>query len=61
MNLLSPEESSLVVRAGAGRQDADRPAGGAEPEGREIWRWFVLAAGLGLLLEWIVFTLKSRA
>lgn len=68
VNLLSPGESALRVgsRIGAGAGDAEgseaAAAGAQRGEGtREIWRWFVLAAGVGLLLEWVVFTLRSRA
>ena len=61
VNLLSPAESAVRVGSvGAGGDDG-APIAGRGLEIREIWRWFVLAAGVGLLLEWLVFTLRSRA
>ena len=63
VNLLSPGESALRIGTRAGdATGSDDAAGAQRGEGtREIWRWFVLAAGVGLLLEWVVFTLRSRA
>lgn len=59
INLLSASESRLGGMAGG--SDADGGAIGGAGEGqREIWRWFVLAAGAGLLLEWLVYTLRAR-
>jgi hypothetical protein len=61
VNLLSPSESSLRVASRSDDEANTQLLGGRSGEGREIWRWFVLAAGIGLLLEWLVFTLRSRA
>ncbi len=62
VNLASPRESSLVAR------DALRIAGrevrsGNDGEGgpTEIWHWFVLAAGVLALVEWVVYALQMRA
>ena len=35
-------------------------SGGSGPGPREIWRWLVLAAAALLLVEWMVFALRSR-
>jgi hypothetical protein len=63
VNLLDPDESSLAVRApGAdGDEGTGAAIGGAGEGQREVWRWFVLAAGIGLLLEYLVYTLRARA
>ena len=60
LNLLDTEESRLSI-ATAGEAEELVSAGGTLDRGpREIWRWFVLTAGIALLLEWLVFTLKNR-
>ena len=60
VNLLDPEESRLSTATLGEAEKSDKPAGSLDRGPREIWRWFVLAAGIGLLLEWLVFTLKCR-
>lgn len=60
VNLADPEESSLRK---ASPELADRAAvseGVVSDEPREIWRFFVLAAGLVLLVEWLVFAAQAR-
>ncbi len=62
VNLLDPSESSLRVRAIDPDDDGDAGTIGGAGEGqREVWRWFVLAAAVGLLLEYLVYTLRARA
>lgn len=62
VNLLDPGESGLAVREqGDPTTDETSAAGSLDRGPVEVWRWFVLIAGVGLLLEWLVFTLKGRA
>jgi len=61
VNLASPVESALRPgEAVAQETPAAGTAGGGEGQ-LEIWRWFVLAAGALLLLEWLVYATRARA
>ncbi len=61
VNLLSPNESAIASRedlriggevlAGSGEGD-DAPM--------EIWHWLVIAAGVLLMVEWVVYALRMR-
>jgi len=61
INLSDPHESMLkaedAVRV-AGRQIESSGSARARP--REVWIWFVIAAGMLLLIEWVVFGVQSR-
>ncbi len=60
INLLDETESAL------GTQDSLVISGKETGEGagtlgiRELWQWFVLAAGVLLMLEWLVYGWKMR-
>ncbi len=61
VNLLDPTETALATSDDlriAGRPTAATGAEEATP--REIWQWFVLAAIILLIPEWILFAWRSR-
>jgi hypothetical protein len=65
VNLLSAAESNLATKDSitvAGRESrrgADKVGG--EPPRREVWHWFILAAGVLLTIEWFIYAAKARA
>ncbi len=61
VNLLDPRESTIGTRDElriAGKNVA--AVGGGERERREIWRWFVLLAGVLLIGEWTLAAWRMR-
>ena len=63
VNMLSERESSLAIgeQVTAAELSGDStPAAAREKSGREIWHWFIGAAGALSCLEWIVYALRSR-
>ncbi len=60
VNLLDADESSLSWSASAPGDAAGNGASRAALDQREIWWWFVLAAGVLMLLEWMLYAWRSR-
>ncbi len=61
VNLVDPFESAIPVRdevSIAGRDVRAGSLGEASP--REVWMWFVLAALLLLVLEWLLYAWRTR-
>lgn len=59
VNLFDATESSLAERTSLDIASAD-PVASAIESPREVWPWFVLAAALALILEWIVYAWQMR-
>lgn len=56
VNLFDPRESNLQLRSSLEIGHETVPAQPAlQPARRELWRWFVLAALIVLLLEWYIY------
>jgi hypothetical protein len=65
VDLLSGEESNLATRdsitvGGRASRGGSEKLGG-EPPRREVWYWFVIAAGVLLTIEWFLYAAKARA
>lgn len=61
VNLLDSGESGLAWITPEGAEAlATAPMGGVATEQREIWRLFILAAALLLLVEWLVYARRAR-
>ncbi|HHN77638.1 MAG TPA: VWA domain-containing protein [Phycisphaerales bacterium] len=60
VNLLDADESSLSWSAQKPGETSRGRTGNTALDQREIWWWFVLAAGVLLLFEWLVYALRSR-
>lgn len=60
VNLLDAGESSLAWITPENTPDATASSAGGPGEQREIWRWFILAAGGLLFLEWLVYARRAR-
>lgn len=60
VNLVDADESALRAAAPGLAERAGTAGRGASDEPREIWRFFVLAAGILLLAEWLLFAARAR-
>ncbi len=63
VNLADAGESSVATRDGiviGGREARGGTAQAGEPPRREVWHWFVIAAGALLTVEWFVYAAKAR-
>lgn len=58
VNLLNGAESSLRVRERVSVGSVPVLAGSGGGSWREVWAWFVLAAGLLMVLEWLLYASK---
>lgn len=60
VNLLDAGESSLAWMLPENGRGAGTTVAGVSTEQREVWWWFVLAAGVLSLVEWLVYASRAR-
>jgi hypothetical protein len=64
VNVVDAGESTVITRDSiviGGREAAAGGKPGGEPPRKEVWHWFVVAAGVLLTIEWFVYAAKARA